>query len=155
MTETCTFCGQQHSFRKCPMFGKKEEYLAAYAPKPYPTGEAKPSPSLPPTQFEQLFGRGAEAVLQDVLDHPDSFTHDEVNLCWQILSGAKVIKKLDAEDRTLLDHIAIQLATMNKPVSTRPPERQLPERRLEDDEGPPRDGYDELVTTGQVDPSDG
>ena len=138
------------------MFGTRERYLSAFAPKPQPRGEAKPSPSLTPTLFEQLFGKHAEEQLQEVIDHPDLYTHDEVNLSWQILSGTKKINKLDQDDRVLLDHIAEQMATMKQPVQPKPQVRQMPERRLEDDEGPPRDDvYESLVTRGQVDPSDG
>ena len=159
MTETCVFCGQLHSFRQCPMFGKEDEYMAAYAPKSLPPGEAKPSPSLAPTQFEQVFGRHGEEHLQEVLDHPDLYTHDEVNLAWELLSGAKKLKKLDDDDRALLDRITEQMSTMTKPVQgkAQPVQtRRMPERHFEDDEGPPRDDvYESLITKGQVDPSDG
>jgi len=161
MTE-CLFCKGPHEHSKCPLFGSTKTYLQQFAPKPpspprlgFPPKDEPRRSSLPTTQWERFFGPGQEGLLQDVVDHPDLFTHDEVNLAWAILGGVKKVKALDEDDRALLDHIAQLLAegtTAQPKVKNEPPR----ERPLEADEGPPRDeDYETLVAKGQVDPSDG
>lgn len=163
MTETCMFCRGPHALKACPLLSNTQTYLNTFAPRvDAPPPEARPRASLAPTLFEQEFGPGAELVLQDVPDHPEVYTADEINLAWQLLGGMKKIKELDGDDRNLLDRLTHRLIEGRYPVATRPlpghrSAESWPERHHEDDEGPPRDAghYEDLITKGQVDPSDG
>src|SRR5512137_1355927 len=157
MTDACIFCGQNHSFRKCPLFADKKAYLDTFAPKAFvPPPQAPPRASLAPTLFEVLYGEGYLPILQEVPDHPETYSAEEINLAWQLLSGTKKLKNLDADDRVMLNSITQRLYYGKYPPKVQPPPKRLPERRLEDDEGPPRDDdYDTLISKGQVDPSDG
>ena len=160
MTE-CLFCKGNHEHTKCPLFGDTKSYLQHHAPKPpilgAPPVDERPRSSLAPTQFEEAYGKGAEEHLQEVIDHPDQFTHEEVNLAWQILEGVRKISTLTPDEKDLLNHITRKMIERQDPKPlVIPPTLPLRERRHEDDEGPPRDeDYESLVTKGQVDPSDG
>ena len=154
-TAICMFCRGPHTFRNCPLLAPTKTYLNAFAPPPplITPQETRARVSLAPTLFEQLFGPGAEVLLQEVPDRPESYTSDEIELAWQILSGAKQIKGLQPDERDILDAITHRMAGV---APVKQPAKQT-ERRLEDDEGPPRDAteYENLVTRGQIDPSDG
>lgn len=76
--------------------------------------------SLAPTQFEELFGEGAEGLLEDVLDRPDAFSKDQRDLAMAILGGDKSINSADAEDRTRINEIAHNLAFLN-PITPKTP----------------------------------
>lgn len=76
--------------------------------------------SLAPTQFEELFGEGAEGLLQDVLDRPDVFSGDQQDLALAILGGDKTVSAASGEDRTRLDEIARQLAFLKSPPPKAP-----------------------------------
>ena len=116
------------------------------APKPFQQAEERKRSSLAPTLFEQLYGKDAELLLQDVPDHPEEFSSDEISLAWQILGGTKKLTALDQDERRLLDHITDRMVEgrYKKPATTK-----LRERRIEDDEGPPGDPMDEM-TAGQI-----
>ena len=146
----CLLCGQKHSFHKCPLFGSKKTYLDTFAPKPFLKEEPVRS-SLAPTLFEELYGPGAELILQDVPDHPESFTSDEINQAWQLLGGTKKIKGLDLDERELLDSITHRLA---EGKYDKPRTKHTVERHPEADEGPPRDEDHESMETGRVEPSE-
>jgi hypothetical protein len=165
---SCLLCNGTHSFKECPLFADHKTYLGHVLPHAFPEearkllgdketflrhalapGE-KPSPSLAPTLFEQTYGKHAEEQLQEVLDHPDLYSHDEFSLAYEILGGTKRLKKLSEEERVLLDNITHQLISAPRVV-----EAPKPERRIEDDEGPPKDMDHEALITGHYDPSDG
>jgi hypothetical protein len=102
------------------MFGKTDAYLKAFAPKADPPHEEPPSSSLAPTQFEELFGEGAEPLLQDVLERPDVFTKDQQDLAMAILGGTKSVRGANNEDRSHLNEIAQQLAFLKPPAPQAP-----------------------------------
>jgi len=114
----CPICNELHDFGKCPLFGSKDEYLSRAAPTPpappfpveLPPEQPRVRGSLARTQFEELFGPGAEGLLQYVYDNPD-FAPDSQSLALLILAGHKKINELDAHDRTVLDRVALQIAT--------------------------------------------
>lgn len=92
---------------------------------PAPPGIESPkeepsSSSLAPTQFEELFGEGAEGLLQDVLERPDVFTKDQRDLALSILGGDKSTRPSDGDDRELLDNIAYGLAVLRPPMQATP-----------------------------------
>jgi len=89
-------------------------------PTIYSPVEEPSSSSLAPTQFEDLFGQGAEGLLQDVLERPDVFTKDQRDLAISILGGEKAIRSSDEDDRALLDNIAYGLAVLRPPTSPEP-----------------------------------
>jgi len=154
MIKTCQFCKEGHDLKECPHFADTKTYLNTFAPRHDTPPPARKRASLPNTQFEEAFGPEAETLLQDVLDHPTDFTGDEVNLAWQILGGLKKLKELNQEEKDLLDHITHRMLAgrYTPPAQPAPAVRQ---RHPEDDEGPPVDEDIELVTKGQVDPTDG
>lgn len=152
MTKTCMFCKGEHELKECPHFADTKTYLREFAPRHDTPPPARKRASLAPTQFEQVFGAEAETLLQDVLDHPQDFGNDEVNLAWQILGGMKKLKDLNQDERDLLDHITHRMIGGKY---TKPQTETVRQRHPEDDEGPPVDEDIELVTKGQVDPSDG
>ena len=82
--------------------------------------EEPPRSSLAPTQFEEIFGEGAESLLQDVMERPDVFTKDQRRLAAEILSGEKAVRSSDGDDRELLDNIAYGLAVLKPPMSSSP-----------------------------------
>jgi hypothetical protein len=114
----CPICNELHDFGKCPLFGTKEEYLSRAAPMPpapplpveLPPEKPRVSGSLARTQFEDIFGRGAEGLLQYVHDNP-AYSPDQQTLALLVLAGHKKIEELDLHDREVLDRIALQLAT--------------------------------------------
>ena len=108
MNDTCFMCGKEHSFRQCPLFSDTTTYLGHVAPKPFEQEEPKRS-SLPPTQFEQLFGQEAEPLLIDVIDAPEQYSPQEQQLAWELISKEKSIGQLDTQDAQVLDSIAEQM----------------------------------------------
>lgn len=114
----CPICNELHDYGKCPLFGTKEEYLARVAPMPpapplpveLPPEQPRVRGSLARTQFEELFGQGAEGLLQYVYDNPD-YTPEQQTLALLVTAGHKKINELDSHDRTELDRIALRLAT--------------------------------------------
>jgi hypothetical protein len=114
VTDCCFVCGGNHPFKECPTIQP-----------PAPPGielpkETPSSVSLAPTQFEELFGEGAEGLLQDVLERPDVFTKDQRDLALSILGGDKTLRPSDGDDRELLDNIAYGLAVLKPPMSSSP-----------------------------------
>jgi len=103
------------------MFGKADAYLNRYAPRPPEVGPPPDAPasSLPPAQFVQLFGEGAEGLLQDVLEG-DEWTPAQRVLAMDILNGDRSISELQGEDRAVLDEISQQLA--HAPAQRKEPE---------------------------------
>lgn len=103
-----------------------EPPLPPEAPKPpeppstHPKPEEPPRSSLAPTQFEELFGEGAEALLLDVLDRPDAFSRDQQDLA-RVLLGRGSVRPADDAEREHIDAIARQLASLKPPTSTTPP----------------------------------
>lgn len=105
---SCLFCNGDHDSSACPMFGKTKEFLATYAPTTKPTLQEPSSSSLAPTQFEELFGRGAEPLLMDALDDPD-LTAEQQELAREIAGGSKRMDELTPEDHRQLDEITLRL----------------------------------------------
>lgn len=109
----CLFCKETHPTNACPLFAKTDIYLQTYAPKPPdvlpPIKEDAPASSLAPTQFIQLFGEGAESMLQEVLDG-DEWSPEQRELAILILGGDQDIHKLAADKLDILDTITQQLA---------------------------------------------
>ena len=104
----CFVCGGGHPHEECPLM---------QPPKPPELGVTVEEPkrsSLPLTQFEDLFGEGAEGVLLDVLDRPDVFDKDQQDLATTILSGENAIRTLDDEERERLDGMTRTLARLKK-----------------------------------------
>lgn len=118
MTDYCFACGGDHSYQECP---------SLQPPKPpsmSTTPEERSRSSLPPTQYEEMYGEGAEGLLLDVLDRSDEFNEDQRNLARLILSGSETISSLDAADRERLDVIGRQLAQLE------PREEPIPEKPI-------------------------
>ena len=88
--------------------------------------EEPPSSSLAPTQFEELFGEGAEGLLLDVLDRPDAFDEDQQDLARSILNGDEAIASLDEEGRTRLDEMGRHLAFLEPYAPPEPEEIARP-----------------------------
>jgi hypothetical protein len=109
----CVFCGEPHPQLECPLFGKTEDYLGRYAPAP-PDANTPPeepsSSSLPPTQFEQIYGKEAEPLLMDVLDGPDEFRPEQRELALLLASGEKKLEELTGEERDILNGITHRMA---------------------------------------------
>ena len=121
MTDACVFCGAtDHDNRTCPMFGSTKTYLQTFAPKVDSPPEEPPRSSLAPTQFEELFGEGAEGILQDVLDRPDVFDREQQELALAVLGGTKSVRGANNEDRSVLNEIARQLAYLKPPPPQAP-----------------------------------
>lgn len=101
------------------------------APKPPeppntdPKPEEPPRSSLAPTQFEELFGEGAEALLLDVLDRPDAFSRDQQDLA-RVLLGRGSVRPADDTEREHIDAIARQLASLKPPAPQAPTEEPRP-----------------------------
>ena len=111
----CVFCGGQHDNTDCPMFGKTDAYLNAFAPKALPLPEEPSRSSLPPTQFEELFG-AEPGLLADVADGPPEYwTPEQQALALKILAGESDLRPANNEDRRILDGIAEQMATLKDP----------------------------------------
>ena len=109
----CFLCGDKHPWKECPS-------MEARAPAPpFPVElphQLEPSASLPTTQFEQLFGRGAEGVLLDVLDgDKDTWSEQEQDLALRVLAGLTTIDAANNEDRSVLDEIARKIALPDQP----------------------------------------
>jgi len=98
------FCSSDlHDNLTCPMFGKTEVYLKAYAPSVSSEGPVnRPRPSFAPTQLEQIYGADYENVLADAIDDPD-LTSEQRILAMEVVTGIKDLKKLDPSDLSLLD----------------------------------------------------
>lgn len=107
MTDFCFICGGEHPHTTCPSM------LPPAPPRPpdfNQTPEERPRSSLAPTQFEELFGEGAEGLLLDVLDRPDIFDEDQRDLALAVLNGEERIDSLNDESRQRLDEIGRHLA---------------------------------------------
>lgn len=104
----CPFCAGLHESSSCPLFGKTEEYLKACAPSPHPPAPEPPSSSLAPTQFEELYGQGAEPLLLDALEDPD-LTPGQQDLAQELAYGTKQISDLSPEEREELDVVTRKL----------------------------------------------
>jgi len=133
------------------LFGSPKAFVDVLAPKAFEKAEEQKRSSLQPTLFEQLYGQGAENLLQDVLDYPEVFTDEENTLAWEILGGTKKLKTLNVNERSMLDHITDRLVDGGyrkpKPIPIR-------ERNPEDDEGPPTGEDHEAAMTGQLEPAE-
>jgi hypothetical protein len=143
----CLFCSENHSLKECPHFSNTKTYINSFAPKHTTpsTPVQKSEVNVPLTQFEIQFGRYAESVLQDVIDHQESFSTEQINLSYQIMSGLKSIRDLEAEEKNLLDDITHKLIIGNY---ERP---KLPKEHTEEEYSAPTDSYQEMIS-GQVDP---
>jgi hypothetical protein len=109
MTNTiCFLCGEIHPWNECPKMEARPP-----AP-PFPVELPKPpevAASLPPTQFEQLYGQGAESLLQDVVDgDPELWDQEQRELSLKILAGLTTLKTRDLEERRILDEIGHRMA---------------------------------------------
>jgi|WetSurMetagenome_2_1015567.scaffolds.fasta_scaffold101971_6 hypothetical protein len=96
----CVLCaGQGHHWTKCPLFGKPEEFIQAFAPQPLaaPESPVKARPSLA-SNIEEVFGQDKERALQEVLDDPTS-PQEEKMLALELLIGTKKLSKLDEQDQ--------------------------------------------------------
>ena len=107
--------------------------MEARAPSPpFPVnlpGSEAPAPPLPPTQFEQLYGRGAEGLLQDVSDgDPEEWSNEQRELALRIIAGITTIDSANNEERRILDDIARKMA-LSKPKPPQLPAK-LPVRDL-------------------------
>ena len=124
----CLFCGKQHDYRDCPMFGTTEKYLNTYSPKAEVTSEERPvRSSLPITQFEEIFGKEAEPLLLDVVDgEADEWTPEQQELATEILQGDKNIRKLSGLERDVLDSITQQLTGARK--IRQPTQKEVPRK---------------------------
>jgi hypothetical protein len=111
-TNYCFVCGGDHSFKECPSI----QPPAPPTPPSMDPQEERPSSSLAPTQFEEIFGEGAEGLLEDVLDRPDVFNKEQQDLALAILGGNKSLHSASGEDRTHIDDIAQQLAFLSPPA---------------------------------------
>ena len=128
----CPLCGEDdHDQKDCYLLGDTATYLGRLAPRPPGVddepGEPKGSPSLPKTQFEELFGKGAEPSLIDAIDDED-YSVEERQLAVEILADLKHIDALSPEDRDTLDGIALRMATApaKKPARVDPPKAVRP-----------------------------
>ena len=117
MTEYCFACGGDHPYTECPSIAPPKPPAP---PGVNPPTEERPSSSLAPTQYEELFGEGMEGLLQDVLDRRRFFSKDEQNLASAILSGSSSIRSEDEDERAMLDSIARKLAYLEPPVVQEP-----------------------------------
>ena len=82
--------------------------------------EEPPRSSLAPTQFEELFGEGAEGLLLDVLDRPDAFSRDQQDLARIMLGRGSTLPAND-DERDQIDDIARQLASLKPPPTPQAP----------------------------------
>lgn len=147
-----------------------QEWIAQNAPAP-PLGPVPPLPIPTPTQgpsapprgsqapslaLEQLYGRGAEGLLGEVVDNPD-FSPEHQALALAVLAGDKPMKKLDQEDRNLLDEIAYQMAGTS-PKGHRPSHRiptpQPPRRPMDEGTSFTRDEGEDVDPDQSFSPSD-
>lgn len=119
MTERCVFCGaEDHDSGSCPMFGTTDSYLKAFAPRADASPEEPVRSSLPSTQFEQVFGPGAEPLLGEVMDD-DRFSPEQRQLAMEIAGGVRNLHELTPEDHAHLDDITLQM--MTQPAKKDPP----------------------------------
>lgn len=132
----CVLCsGQGHHWTRCPLFGKPEEFLAAYAPKPLSPEElgirAKDKSST--SDLEVLFGQDREQALADIMDSPGT-SPEERTLALELLIGTKNIKKLDEQDRHLAEdmHSKLLFGIPRAPEQPSPP-RAMPTRDTQKD----------------------
>jgi hypothetical protein len=112
------------------MFAKTDVYLKTFAPGPpttTPPPEDATASSLAPTRFIQVFGEGAEGLLQDVVDgDPEDWTPDQQMLALKVLSGELDLKDLGGEERSVLDGITDLLASPRAPKPKTPATIQRP-----------------------------
>ena len=98
----CVLCeGQDHHWTQCPLFGKPEEFIKAFAPAALAPPESgvpgKRRYSLAP-DIESIFGQDKERALQEVLDDP-STPPEEQMLAMELLIGTKHLAKLGDQDK--------------------------------------------------------
>ena len=133
----CLLCaGQGHHWTRCPLFGKPDEFIRAFAPKPLSPEEmgvkAKPRAALAPN-FEESFGRDKEQALADILD--DSGTSpEERQLALELLIGTKHMDKLDDQDKSVADSMHHKLLFGSPRAPDVPaPRRVMPTRDAQKD----------------------
>lgn len=123
---TCFLCGETHPWKECPKMEAKPPVPAF--PIDLPKSQDTLA-SLPPTQFEQIFGTGAEGLLQDVTDGaPEDWTDEQRSLALRILSGDASMRSKNNEEQRILDDIAQQMAFGQYPSKT----TQTPTRVVRD-----------------------
>jgi hypothetical protein len=98
----CALCaGKGHHWTKCPLFGKPEEFIQAFAPQSLVPPEsgvpAHSRRSLAPS-IEAIFGQDKDRVLQEVLDDHGS-PEEEKMLALELLIGTKQLNKLAEQDQ--------------------------------------------------------
>lgn len=104
------------------------EARAPAPPLPIPIPEPPPTaPSLPPTQFEQTYGPGAEGLLQYVPDNP-VYTPEQHLFALLVLGGQKDITKLDEYDQDVLDDITQRM--IHEPTQTTKKAREAEAERV-------------------------
>lgn len=128
--QICFLCGETHPWNECP----KMEARAPAPPFPMDLpGPPAPVTPLPPTQFEQLYGRGAEELLQDVTDgDPEDWSNEQRELALRILSGITSISTANNEERRVLDDIARKMAFSKTPAQKAQAKLQEAQSRLRD-----------------------
>ena len=73
-----------------------------------------------PVDTEQLYGRGAEGLLQDVSDgDPEEWSNEQRELALRIIAGITTIDSANNEERRVLDDIARKMA-LSKPKPQQP-----------------------------------
>lgn len=115
MIDYCFACGGDHPHGACPLLRPPAPPSVDSRP------EEHPRTARPNTQYEEMFGEGAEGLLLDVLDRPDTFDEDQRDLARSILSGEEAIPTLGPEGRQRLDEIGRDLVHLDPFV---PPVRE-------------------------------
>ena len=125
----CHLCSSQgHHWTKCPLFGKPEEFIQAFAPAPLAPPEAevlaKRRTSLAPS-LEELFGRDKDRMLAEAADDP-STPPEEKLLALELLIGTKKLGALGAEDQELAANINHRLifGTQRVPIAETPAKKR-------------------------------
>lgn len=100
----CVLCeGQGHHWTKCPLFGKPEEFVKAFAPQflaPPDAGVVAKKRSSLASNIEEVFGQDKERALHEVMDDPDAPPEEKL-LALELLMGTKQLNKLDEQDQGL------------------------------------------------------
>jgi hypothetical protein len=114
----CFICGGNHPHHECDLI---QPPRPPAPPTTTPPPEEPPGSSLPITRFEELFGEGAEGLLQDVIDQdPQLWTADQRELAFRILGGDRELRSLTSEERSILDEITGHLAGPRRTVERAP-----------------------------------
>ncbi len=116
MTKCWCCSSADHDHTTCPLFGKADEFLAHVL---QPTQSEPLGSSLAPTLLEDLYGQDAEPLLQDALDNPD-LTPEQQEMALKVLSGETKLTNANNEERSVIDEIALQMAS-SKPKAQEPP----------------------------------